>query len=227
MTTPPITAHCAGAFGPPRERALRLMSLPFSRDGLRLLSGRVPSRLVEPLVALLAAARVTPAALSVAGLLGNVAAAALVARGELVAGGAVMLLASTLDLLDGALARATGKATRFGAVLDATFDRVSEAAVLFGLLVYQSGLGNREESLLVFVAATGAMLVSYIRARAEANGVTLTEGVFTRPERVVLLAAALLTGWVRLGLWLLAVLSLLTAAQRFYLAARALRREAP
>jgi CDP-diacylglycerol--glycerol-3-phosphate 3-phosphatidyltransferase len=202
------------------------MSLPFSRDRLRLLSGRAPSRLVEPLVALLSAAGVTPAALSVAGLLGNVAAAALVARGELVAGGVVMLLASTLDLLDGALARATGKATRFGAVLDATFDRVSEAAVLFGLLVYESGLGNREESLLVFVVATGSMLVSYIRARAEANGVTLTEGVFTRPERVVLLAAALLTGWVRLGLWLLAVLSLLTAAQRFYLAARALRREA-
>jgi CDP-diacylglycerol--glycerol-3-phosphate 3-phosphatidyltransferase len=203
------------------------MSLPFSRGGLRLLSGRAPSRLVDPLVALLAAAGVTPAALSVAGLLGNVAAAVLVARGELVAGGVVMLLASTLDLLDGALARATGKATRFGAVLDASFDRVSEAAVLFGLLVYESGLGNREESLLIFVAATGSMLVSYIRARAEANGVTLTEGVFTRPERVVLLAAALLTGWVRLGLWLLAVLSLLTAGQRFFLAARALRREAP
>ena len=204
------------------------MSLPFSRDGLRLLSGRAPSRLVEPLVALLAAAGVTPAALSVAGLLGNVAAAALVARGELVAGGVVMLLASTLDLLDGALARATGKATRFGRGAG----RYLRPGVGGGGAVRPASVRERpgKPRGVATRLRRGDRVdagLRIIRARAEANGVSLTEGVFTRPERVVLLAAALLSGWVRLGLWLLAALSLLTAAQRFYLAARALRREAP
>ena len=194
---------------------------------LRLLSGRTPTRLLGPVVGALAAAGVTPAALTLAGLAGNVGAAVLVARGELLTGGLVMLLAGALDLLDGALARSTGRATRFGALLDATSDRLSDVAVLFGLLVYETGLGNREESLLVFVAAAGSLLVPYIRARAEAEGVSLTAGVFTRPERVVLLGAALISGWLRPGLWLLAALTLLTAAQRFYLAARALRRERP
>ena len=189
---------------------------------LRLFSGRTPSRLIDPLVGVLVALRVTPNAVTVAGLLGSLAAATLVARGDLLAGGVVMLLAGALDLLDGALARATGRVTRFGAVLDATFDRVSEAAVLFGVLFYETNLGNREESLLAFVAAVASLLVSYIRARVESHGGSLTEGVFTRPERVALLAAALITGWLRAGLWLLAALTLLTAAQRLYLASRAL-----
>lgn len=193
---------------------------------LRLLSGRTPSRVIGPVVDALAAVGVTPGAVTVAGLLGSAGAGVLIARGELLAGGVVMLVAAAFDLLDGALARATGRATRFGAVLDATFDRLSEAAVLFGVLVYETGLGNREETLLVFAAAVGSMLVSYVRARAESHGATLTEGLFTRPERVVLLAAALMIpGALRPGLWLLAVLTLLTVAQRLYLAGRALRRE--
>ncbi len=190
----------------------------------RLLSGRAPGRLLDPVVGALAVVGVTPTVLTVAGLAGNLGAALLIGRGALLAGGVVMLVASGFDLLDGALACATGRATRFGALLDATFDRLSEAAVLFGVLVYETGLDNREESLLVFVAAVGSLIVPYIRARAEAEGVSPPAGLFTRPERVVLLAAALISGWLRLGLWLLAVLTLLTAGQRFYLARRALRR---
>ena len=190
---------------------------------MRLLAGRAPSRVIDPLVRALGAIGVTPAALTVLGVAGAAAAAVLIANGALLAGGIVMLAAAALDLLDGALARATGKASRFGAVLDATADRISEGAVLFGLLWHEIGLGHDEQSLLIFVVATASFLVSYIRARAEANGATLTEGLFTRPERVLLLAAALISGLVRAGLWALAVLTLLTAAQRLFLAARALR----
>ncbi len=192
---------------------------------LHLLPHRAPARLLGPIVGALAAVGVTPIALTVAGLLGNVVAAVLIARGDLLAGGIVMLVASGLDLLDGALARATDSATRLGALLDSAADRISEATVLFGVLIYVTGRGHREETLLVFAAVVGSLLVSYVRARAEAGGVTLTAGLFTRAERVVLLAAALITGWLRLGLWLLAVLSLLTAAQRLYLAARAFQQE--
>ncbi|MSQ42383.1 MAG: CDP-alcohol phosphatidyltransferase family protein [Dehalococcoidia bacterium] len=194
---------------------------------MRLLSGRRPAWLIEPVVSLLAALRVTPAQLTVVGLLGNVGAAVLVGRGSLLAGGLLVLAASALDLLDGALARATGRATPFGALLDSMFDRLSEAVVLFGVLVYVSGRGEREQVLLVFVAAIGSLLVSYVRARAEGEGVALTAGLFTRPERVALLAASLITGWLRLGLWLLAVLTSLTVAQRLWLALRAVERRRP
>lgn len=188
----------------------------------RLLAGRAPALLLDPIVRLLAAAGVSPAMVTTAGLIGSVIAAVLIARGDLLAGGIVVLVAAGLDMFDGALARATGRATRFGAVLDATFDRISEAAVLFGMLVYELDLGNREEALLIFAALAGSLLVSYVRAKVEAMGGTMSDGLFTRTERVVLTSVALITGWLRAGLWVLAVLTLLTAAQRLLMAPRAL-----
>lgn len=189
----------------------------------RLLAGRAPALLLDPIVRLLAAAGVSPAMVTTAGLIGSLIAAVLIARGDLLAGGIVVLVAAGLDMFDGALARATGRATRFGAVLDATFDRISEAAVLFGMLVYELDLGNREEALLIFAALAGSLLVSYVRAKVEAMGGTMSDGLFTRTERVVLTSVALITGWLRAGLWVLAVLTLLTAAQRLLMAPRALR----
>jgi CDP-diacylglycerol--glycerol-3-phosphate 3-phosphatidyltransferase len=191
----------------------------------RLLAGRAPARIIDAIVGALAAIGVTPMMVTLLGLIGSVVAAVLVGRGELAIGGVVLLVAAGLDMFDGALARSTGTASRFGALLDSTADRVSEAVLLFGVLYYETALGNREESLLVFVALTGSLLVSYIRARAEAEGVAATAGLFTRPERVVLLVAALVSGYLRAGLWTLAVLSLFTVTQRFWVAGSALRRE--
>jgi CDP-diacylglycerol--glycerol-3-phosphate 3-phosphatidyltransferase len=193
----------------------------------RLLAGRAPALLLDPVVRVLAAAGVSPAMVTTAGLIGSLIAAVLIGRGELMAGGIVMLVASGLDMFDGALARATGRATPFGAVLDATFDRISEAAVLFGVLVYELDLGNREEALLVFAALTGSLLVSYVRAKVESMGGVMSDGLFTRTERIVLMSAALITGWLRAGLWVLAVLTLLTTAQRLLMAPRALREVKP
>jgi CDP-diacylglycerol--glycerol-3-phosphate 3-phosphatidyltransferase len=192
---------------------------------VRLLPSRAPAAVLDPIVRALASAGVTPNMISVTGLVGNGIAGLLVARGELAAGGIVMLLASALDMLDGALARMTGKASRFGALLDSTFDRISEAAVLFGVLLYALDRGQDEQAALTFVAIVGSLLVSYVRARAEGLGVSMKDGLFTRPERVVVLGVALLFGWLRLALWLLAVLTMLTAFQRLYLGARALARD--
>lgn len=189
---------------------------------LQLLPGRASARLVAPLVRPLAALGVSPHAISVIGLGGALVAAVLVARGELIAGAVVMLVAAALDSLDGALARLTGRASRMGALLDSTFDRIAEAAVLGAVLYYELGLGNREESMLAFAALAGSLLVSYVRARGEAEGVLITSGLLARTERVLVLAAGLMTGWLRGALWLLAVLSLLTAAHRLVAAARAL-----
>ena len=194
-------------------------------DRLRLLPHTAPERLVGPVVRRLAALGVTPDMLSFASIGGNVAAGVLAANGQLIAAGIVMLVFSAMDFLDGALARATGRASSYGALLDSVLDRASEAAVLFGILVYELDRGHSEESALIFGAMFGSLMVSYIRARAEGLGIELREGLFTRPERVLLLALALISGWLRPGLWILAVLTLLTAAQRFVSAARTLRQQ--
>jgi CDP-diacylglycerol--glycerol-3-phosphate 3-phosphatidyltransferase len=183
-----------------------------------LLPRSAPSWLVDPPVSALARLGVTPNMLTVAGVLGNAGAGVLAGYGEFFAAGIVLLAASGLDLLDGALARATGRATPFGSVFDAVMDRVSEAAVLFGLLVYFSGRGDRTEELLVFAAVVGSLLVSYVRARAEIIGLKMKEGLFTRAERVALLSGGLMLDTVVDSvtpmLWVLAVLACLTAAQR-------------
>ena len=191
----------------------------------RLLPSHLPAAVTSPIVLVLARAGVSPNGLTVTALAGNAVAAALLASGALAAGGVVMLLASALDLLDGELARTTGRASKLGALLDSVFDRFSEAVLLFGLLLYELNEGHREEAALVFVVVVGSLLVSYVRARAESLGVALTSGLFTRAERVVVLGVALITGvLVRPALWVLAVLTVLTALQRLYLAGRALHR---
>lgn len=188
-----------------------------------LVPHKVSTRFTDPLVAPLASLGVTPNMISVAGFAGNVAAAALAASGEFIAAGIVMLIFSALDLLDGALARKTGTVTKFGAVFDSVLDRLSEAAVLAGLLYHYSQLGDHTmEIALCYAAMVGSIMVSYVRARAEGIGLELREGLFTRAERVILLAGALILAPIIhddivLGaLWILAVLSLFTAGQRVF-----------
>ncbi len=196
---------------------------------------KVPSRFTDPLVAPLASLGVTPNMISVAGFAGNVAAGALAAGGHFLAAGIVMLIFSALDLLDGALARKTGTVTRFGAVFDSVLDRLSEAAVLGGLLFfYAERGGHTEEIALIYAAVVGSIMVSYVRARAEGIGLELREGLFTRAERVLLLAGALIVADIatepqvlRWVLWLLAVLTHLTAAQRVLAVWQKLREAAP
>lgn len=188
----------------------------------QLLPRRAPTAILDPIVRVLVSVGVTPTMLTTVGFLGNVLAAVLIVQGQLLAAGVCVLFFSALDMLDGAVARSTGTASRFGALYDSTLDRLSEAAVLFGIFWYQMDRGNTEESLLAFLAVVGSLMVSYVRARSEGLGMPLKDGLFTRSERVVLTGVALLFGWVRVALWLLAVLTLLTAAQRTWIAGRLL-----
>jgi len=183
---------------------------------ITLLPRSVPRRITDPIVGVLARAGATPNQLSLLGFAGNVGAAVLAARGQFLAAGLVMIAASALDLLDGALARATGRASAFGAVFDATLDRLSEAAVLGGLAFYFAERGETERVMLAFAALAGSVAVSYVRAQAKANGLDLREGLFTRAERVLLLGGGLIIDQVRIALWVLAVMSNGTALQRLY-----------
>ena len=183
-----------------------------------LLPHTVPRRITDPIVAVIARTGATPNHLTALGFLGNLGAGVLAARGEFLAAGLAMLPASALDLLDGALARATGRVSDFGAVLDSSLDRLSEAAVLGGLTFHFAQEKKREETVLCFAAVTGSLLVSYVRAQAQARGLDMRDGLFTRAERVLLLGVGLIMGRVRVALWILTVMSYVTALQRLYIA---------
>ncbi len=189
---------------------------------MTLLPRRAPAAVLDPIVRGLAAARVTPTMLTTAGFLGNVLAAWLAAQGDLRIAGIAVLFFSALDMLDGALARATGRASRFGALYDSTLDRLSEAAVLGGLLWHALQSGSDEQAMLAFVATVGSLMVSYVRARSEGLGLALRDGLFTRSERVVLVGVALILGFTSAALWALAVLTVLTTFQRLWIGSRAL-----
>lgn len=189
---------------------------------ISILPHAVPARISGPVARAAARTGVTPNTITLAGFLGNAAAAVLAATDYWLAAGVVMLVASALDLLDGALARATGKVTRFGAIFDAVLDRYSEVAVLLGLAITFERRGGNLELGLIVAAMIGSVMVSYIRARAETANVRLREGLFTRAERVVLTALALIVGhwWepaVTWALGILAVFATLTTIQRIVL----------
>jgi len=171
-------------------------------------------RFVQPAVQLLAKTGLTPNTLTVLGFLVSVAAGGLIATDYLLVGGLVVLFAGLFDLLDGALARARGQATRFGALLDSTLDRLSEAALLFGLLVLYARQDSTQGILLSGAVLVGSLLVSYVRARAEGLGLKCEVGLFTRPERVIVLALGLMLDQVLVALWVMAVLTYVTVAQR-------------
>ncbi len=180
--------------------------------------------LTEPTVRLLAKTSITPSTITWMGLCLAAGAAALIIMGQLLAAGFLVLIAGYFDILDGALARRTDQTSRFGAVLDSTVDRLSEAVVLLGILALflftedQSLfalLGRNWSILLVGLALLSSPLVSYIRARAEALRIECQVGIFTRAERVIVLALGLLINQVTIALAIITALSLVTAGQRF------------
>ena len=140
----------------------------------------------------------------------------LIGTGHLLIAGLVVLFAGFFDMLDGALARYTGRITRFGGTLDSVLDRLSEAVLLLGILVGHLCSGDQSASLilLIFLVLLFSPLVSYLRARAEASGIECQVGLFTRPERVIVLAFGLLLNQIIVALTIIAVLSVLTAGQR-------------
>ncbi len=164
----------------------------------------------------LARTGLTPDMASLLGLAVNGAVAVVLASGRLGLGGLLLLIAAPFDMIDGALARATGSGSKFGAFLDSNLDRYSEVLLFFGLLwhVQHDPTHMTVRTLLIYGCATGSLLVSYARARAESLGFDNEVGILARPERVVGLGAFLLFGWTDVILWLLAILTYITAMQR-------------
>jgi len=157
----------------------------------------------------------TPNMLTIIGLILNAGVAAVIAWGDIRLGGALLLIASAFDMLDGAVARATGKGSKFGGFLDSTLDRYSESIVYIGVLIYILDTPDAKTgAILTLLATTGALLISYSRARAESAGYNASVGLVARPERVILLAICLIIGEPMWALWALAILTHVTAITR-------------
>ena len=185
---------------------------------------RTTARFMQATGELLNRVGLHPNVVTVAGLLLTAVAAWFLAYGRWRAGGVILAVGGLLDAVDGALARASGKASPFGAFLDSTLDRVGEALVYFGLVVYYLRHGPDVGVLLSYGVIVFSMLISYARARAEGLGVEGKGGLFTRFERLALLVVGLLLSVPLPTLAALVILSGFTAVQRSYLIWRRLRR---
>jgi CDP-diacylglycerol--glycerol-3-phosphate 3-phosphatidyltransferase len=129
-------------------------------------------------------------------------------------GGVVALVASIFDMLDGRVARLRGRETKFGAFLDSTMDRYSDMVLFMGLMILYARVDRTPQMVLVWVAAFGSFMTSYARARAESLIPRCTVGLLERPERIVLLVVGALSNRMVAVLWIIAVLSNITAVQR-------------
>lgn len=147
------------------------------------ISAVVRNRLIE--------SRLTPNAISLVGLIGNLAAAVLVLQEYFFLAGIAFILGSVMDTLDGRYARVSGKGTMFGAFLDSTLDRLEEGTVLTAIAWYFADQGDPFAAAMCVVVVMNSLLVSYTRARAEALGVECKVGLATRPVRVVILSIGL------------------------------------
>jgi CDP-diacylglycerol--glycerol-3-phosphate 3-phosphatidyltransferase len=175
-------------------------------------------RFSRPLVRLLAKTGITPNALTWFGLLLSFGAAALIALEQPFIAGFVVLISGLFDMLDGALARFIDKSTKFGGILDSILDRLGEAAILLGLLIFFVKYLSVPGILVVGFTLPGALTVSYLRARAEAAGLVGEVGLFTRAERIIIISLGLLLSSIDyaliIALGIVAFFSYVTIIQR-------------
>jgi len=174
------------------------------------------SYLLDPAVKFLDRIGVHPNQLTALGVLGTTAAAYLVSQGQFTWAGIVVLIIGPVDALDGPLARLRGEPVGFGAFVDSVADRYSELALYAGLLWVALGSGDWRPSFLVYFAAFGSVLVSYVRARAQSLGMEAKGGILTRVERFIIMTACLVFNIPFIGVGILAVGTNLTAIQRIW-----------
>lgn len=168
--------------------------------------------------------RLDPNTLTVLGALVSTGAAVALATGSPIAGGLLMLFGGFFDLTDGVVARYHGISTRFGAFLDSTLDRWVDVVLLAGIAVHFARLGELDHVALAGATTATMVIVSYSKARAELVLDRFEVGLLERAERVVILAAGALSGYLAAALWVILLGSAITAGQRFRLAYREMER---
>lgn len=202
------------------------------------------NKVLQPVVQLVRVLHLSPNMISTIGVIPSLVAAFCLAYGWFVVGGILILLGGMLDMIDGKLARLTNRTSKFGALYDSTLDRLAEIAMYTGLGYYFVFQGMHLTSLLVVIAASGSIMVSYVRARAESHGFQCNVGWMRRGERIVILGGSALLSFypapfdalmiailrvlpmdwtyyyppmpLTLGIAIVAVFTQITVAQRIY-----------
>ncbi len=182
--------------------------------------GRV---IVDPIARITGQTGISPNAVTFIGFLLTAVVASLLAGGYLQLAGILLIVAAFFDAIDGSMARQLQRTTPFGAFLDSTTDRFSEAVLFLGVLIHFQEKGAYTGVILTYIAIVGSLMVSYTRARAEGIGISIKGGLLTRFERIVVLIAGLLLNQLTITLWILAVLTNFTALQRIWLTWQATR----
>lgn len=208
----------------------KILSQIFKEQKVNLLPEPVQScylKIINPVVNFLIKVGVHPNWLTTFGLIFSFVSAIILAKGYFFWGGIFIIIAGTCDLMDGKVARATGRGSTFGAIYDSSLDRYSEVMMFFGACFYFVKNDMYITSIVVFVAVSGSLLVSYIRARSEGLGLQCRVGLMQRTERIVFLAVGALFGDITfvfpsypisliIAIWIIAFFANFTAIQRLY-----------
>jgi CDP-diacylglycerol--glycerol-3-phosphate 3-phosphatidyltransferase len=173
-------------------------------------------KILSPLIHLLMQWKVTPNTITLAGLCITVLAAVAFTFGHIRLGGILVLLGGLCDTFDGSIARSAGKTTRYGAFFDSVIDRYSELIMFFGVAAHFIWTEDYLTAVVIFFALCGSIMVSYCRARAEGLGFDAKAGLMQRAERIILIGFGALfhVAALKIALWLIAILSNITALQR-------------
>ena len=183
-------------------------------ENFRIQVERLIRQALGPVVQILVRLQVSPNAVSVTGILVTIGAVGLFVGGAPVVAGLIFLLGSLLDVLDGELARASNRVTPFGAIFDSLLDRISEGVLLIAIAWYFADRGEVAGVVITVAGMLGSVSTSYVRARAEAVGMTCTVGWITRPERIIILTLGMIFGQLFAAIVILFVLATLTVIQR-------------
>jgi CDP-diacylglycerol---glycerol-3-phosphate 3-phosphatidyltransferase len=190
----------------------RADSLPVtSISGLLGLVGRT---ILNAIVGMFAALRIHPNILTLTGLAINIFAAVLFAKGIFGWAGLVVLFGGIFDMVDGEVARQTGRVTTFGAFFDSVIDRYSDMVLLLGLVLWYAKLDRIFYAFLVVMSLIGMIMTSYTRARAESLIPSCKVGFLERPERIVLLIIGCLSNRMGAAMWVMAALTNWTVISR-------------
>lgn len=177
----------------------------------------VAVRLANPIIDIIEKTGLKPDSLTIIGFILALGGAVVLAYGNLLAAAVIILIASVFDMLDGALARRINKVTKRGGFLDSSLDRLSEGAILIGIIAYFYAQEMVWGVVITAIALALSQVVSYLRAKAEVYGIDKVTGIFTRPERIVVLVLGLLINQLFVAILVIAIFSAVTTAQRMRL----------
>jgi CDP-diacylglycerol---glycerol-3-phosphate 3-phosphatidyltransferase len=186
----------------------------------------IEKRIEAPLKALAQALirrNISPTLLTLTGFMINIVAAGLYFNGFFLAGGIIIIFAGIFDMLDGAVARGSGKASDLGGFIDSVVDRYSDVLIFGGGLAYFAREGNLLMTLVSAVTLCGAFLVSYVRARAELVIPKCAVGLMERPERIIVLAAGSIFGFLNAAIWFICITTHLTAVHQIIFTRRTVK----